>query len=188
MGKGNTRKSKCTNSRDSNSSKDNDLLSWGSSLVPNCHVRHAPQLPNRRYRRKSYCIRNMKLQVTYYSDTKELQVEVSNRYVPGVNYDHRFRIAAPNTFDEMEAFIYMLSIFFGDYPIPREEWVSNYFPRQGSHEFQYRNTPVDFKTVADAPRRILFRGNLYQEMLPAYPPLDTAITHNPMGKGKGKSV
>ena len=60
----------------------------------------------------------MKLQVTYYNDSKELQVEVSNRYVPGVNYDHRFRIAASNTFDEMEAFIYMLSIFSETTPFP----------------------------------------------------------------------
>ena len=184
-------KSKRTNSRDSKISRDNDVVSFGSSLVPGSHVRHAPSYPTRRHRRKTYFIRNMKLVVTYYAELKELSVEISNRYIQGINYDHRFKMAASNTFDEMEALVYILSIFFGDYPIPREEWISNYFPRQGPHEYQYRDTPVDFKPMADAPRRILFRGNIFQELTPAFPSLNTTIPStvpsNPMGKGKGKN-
>ena len=185
------RKSKRTNSRDSKISRDNDVASFSSSLVPGSHVRPAPPYPIRRHRRKTYFIRNMKLVVTYYAELKELSVEISNRYIQGINYDHRFKMAASNTFDEMEALVYMLSIIFGDYPIPREEWISNYFPRQGPHEYQYRDTPVDFKSIADAPRRILFRGNIFQELTPAFPTLNTAVPStvpsNPMGKGKGKN-
>ena len=187
MGKRGNRASKKSNSRNSSNS-DPDILSWGSSMLPESEqpVQHVPRVIPKKNRRKTYYIKNMKLQMTFFPNEHILQVEISDRYIAGINYDHRFKMASANTFDEMENVIYLLSIFFGDTPIPKEEWISELQPRNGQHDFQYREAPVDFRSVNEEPRRILFRGAIFQELTPSYPPLSKAIAPTPMGKGKGK--
>ena len=126
----------------------------------------------------------MKIQMTYYADHGELAIEISDRHVPGINYDHRFRMSSPNTFDEMESLIYMFSLYFGEYPLPREEWITSYHPRRGSQDYQYRDVPPDFRgAFNEHPRRIVFRGHVFEELIPMFP---HNLPENEKGKGKGK--
>ena len=165
-----------------------DLISWSSSQQPDDkdgkNIYYSPSWNDKNFRRKTFYIRNMKIQMTHYNEHGELAVEISDRYAPGLNYDHRFRMSSPNTFDEMESLIYMFSVYFGEYPLPKEEWVTAYNPRNGDQEYQYREMPPDFRgAFNEYPRRIVFRGHVFEELIPSFP---QNMTDCDKGKGKGK--
>ena len=171
-----------------NRSNPSDLISWSSSQAPDDKegdkIYYSPSWNDKKFRRKTFYIRNMKIQLTYYTDHGELAVEIADRHVPGMNYDHRFRMSSPNTFDEMESLIYMFSVYFGEYPLPKEEWVTAYNPRRGDQDYQYREMPPDFRgTFNEHPRRIVFRGHVFEELIPIFP---QNMSECEKGKGKGK--